>query len=71
MSLWEGGVLFVLFMAQFLTPHSIVSRDVFTIMYFVAAGIFLVRQVIEMRPFARGVAVVQPHEVEGSLNGPS
>jgi cation:H+ antiporter len=71
MSLWEGGVLFVLFMAQFLTPHSIVSRDVFTIMYFVAAGIFLVRQVIEMRPFARGATVVQPHEVESSLNRPS
>jgi cation:H+ antiporter len=53
MSLWEGLLLFVLFLAQFLTPHSIVPRNVFTLMYFVAAGIFLVRQLIEMRPFAR------------------
>ncbi|MGH6952523.1 MAG: sodium:calcium antiporter [Vitreimonas sp.] len=53
MSLPEAGVLGVLFLAQFLTPHSLVSRNVFTIMYFIAAGIFGVRQVIEMRPLAR------------------
>jgi hypothetical protein len=51
MTLWEAAVLFVLFLAQFLTPHSIVSRDTFTIMYFVAAGIFGVRQILEMRGF--------------------
>jgi cation:H+ antiporter len=53
MSLPEAGVLGVLFLAQFLTPHSLVSRNAFTIMYFIAAGIFGVRQVIEMRPLAR------------------
>jgi cation:H+ antiporter len=64
MTLWEGGLLFVLFMAQFLTPHSLVPRDVFTIMYFIFAGIFLVRQAIEMRPFARGEVAVPVHERE-------
>jgi cation:H+ antiporter len=54
MSLWESGVLFVLFLAQFLTPHSVVPRNVFTIMYFVAAAIFLLRQVLEMAPHRRG-----------------
>jgi cation:H+ antiporter len=53
MSLWEAGVLGVLFLAQFLTPHSIVSLNVFTVMYFIAAGIFLLRQAIELRPYAR------------------
>jgi cation:H+ antiporter len=53
MSLPEAGVLGVLFLAQFLTPHSLVPRNAFTIMYFIAAGIFAVRQVIDMRPFAR------------------
>ncbi|MEX2246517.1 MAG: sodium:calcium antiporter [Dehalococcoidia bacterium] len=53
MSLWEAAILLLLFLAQFLTPHSIVSRDAFSIMYFVAAGIFLARQAIEMRPFMR------------------
>jgi cation:H+ antiporter len=57
MSLPEAGVLFVLFLAQFLTPHSIVPRNAFTIMYFIAAGIFLVRQVMEMRPYARSEGV--------------
>jgi cation:H+ antiporter len=71
MTIWEGAVLFVLFLGQFLTPHSIVSRDVFTIMYFIAAGIFLVRQVIELRPFARAGAVVAPHEGDASVTGPS
>ncbi len=62
MSLWEGLLLFVLFLAQFLTPHSIVPRNVFTLMYFVAAGIFLVRQLIEMRPFARAPRVAKARE---------
>jgi cation:H+ antiporter len=53
MSLPEAGVLGVLFLAQFLTPHSVVPRNAFTGMYFAAAAIFLVRQVFEMRPFAR------------------
>ena len=52
MSLWEAAVLAVLFAAQFLTPHSVVPRGAFSIMYFVFAGIFLVRQIIELRPFA-------------------
>ena len=64
MTLWEGAILFVLFIAQFLTPHSIVPRDVFTIMYFIAAGIFLVRQLIELRPFMRGQNLVPAHERE-------
>ncbi len=53
MSLWEAGVLAVLFVAQFLTPHSLVPRNVFSALYFVFAGIFLVRQLIEMRPYMR------------------
>jgi cation:H+ antiporter len=52
MSAWEALVLAVLFLAQFLTPHSIIPTNTFAIMYFIAAGIFLVRQVLEMRPFA-------------------
>jgi cation:H+ antiporter len=54
MTLWEAGVLFVLFLAQFLTPHSIVPIGWFTVMYFVAAGIFLIRQIFEIRPFMGG-----------------
>jgi cation:H+ antiporter len=54
MSLWEAGVLLLLFLAQFLTPHSVVPRSVFTTTYFVFAGIFLVRQFFEMRPYAGG-----------------
>jgi cation:H+ antiporter len=53
MSLWEAGALAVLFLAQFLTPHSIVPRNAFSIMYFVFAGIFAARQIFEMRPYAR------------------
>jgi cation:H+ antiporter len=53
MSLWEAAILGVLFLAQFLTPHSIVSRDAFTLMYLVAAGLFLIRQAFEMRPYLR------------------
>ena len=64
MTLWEGGVLFVLFMAQFLTPHSLVPRNVFTIIYFIAAGLFLIRQLIEMRPFfsSKSDPAALPHE---------
>ncbi|MBI5287826.1 MAG: sodium:calcium antiporter [Chloroflexi bacterium] len=51
MTLIEAGVLAVLFAAQFLTPHSIVSRDMFSIMYVSLAAVFAVRQVLEMRPF--------------------
>ena len=53
MSLWEAAVLGLLFLAQFLTPHSIVSRDVFTLMYLVAAAMFLVRQAVDLRPYMR------------------
>jgi cation:H+ antiporter len=54
MSLWEAGTLLVLFLAQFLTPHSIVPRDVFSYAYLVLAAIFLIRQFFEMRPFMGG-----------------
>ena len=50
-SLWEAGTLLVLFLAQFLTPHSIVPRDAFSVLYLVAGAIFLVRQYFEMKPF--------------------
>lgn len=52
MTLREASVLLVLFLAQFLTPHSIVPRNVFSATYFVFAGIFLVKQIFEMRAFA-------------------
>lgn len=51
MSTIEGGVLAVLFFAQLLTPHSVVSRDMFSIMYITLAILFGVRQFFEMRPF--------------------
>jgi cation:H+ antiporter len=51
MSLWEAGTLAVLFLAQFLTPHSIVPRNAFSAMYLAFAGVFIVRQYFEMRPF--------------------
>jgi cation:H+ antiporter len=51
MSLWEAGFLAVLFFAQFLTPHSIVPRDAFSIAYLAIAAIFFLRQSIEMRPY--------------------
>ena len=51
MSMIEGGVLAVLFFAQLLTPHSVVSRDMFSIMYITLAILFGVRQFFEMRPF--------------------
>jgi cation:H+ antiporter len=54
MTLWEAAVLGALFFLQFFTPHDIVSRNAFTVMYFVAAGIFAVRQLIEMRPYFGG-----------------
>ena len=51
MSLLEAGALLLLFFMQFLTPHSIVSRNTFSVMYLALAAIFLVRQLIEMRPY--------------------
>jgi cation:H+ antiporter len=51
MTLREASVLLVLFLAQFLTPHSIVPIGWFTVMYFCAAGIFIIRQLFELRPF--------------------
>jgi len=53
MTAWEAGTLAVLFLAQFFTPHSVVPRDAFSAMYFVAAGIFIVRQYFELRPYFR------------------
>ena len=54
MSTLEGGILAVLFFAQLLTPHSVVSRDAFSIMYVGLAAIFGVRQLMEMRPYFPG-----------------
>jgi cation:H+ antiporter len=51
MSLIEALALLVLFLAQFFTPHTIVPRNAFSLMYLVLAAVFLVRQVFEMRPF--------------------
>ena len=55
-TLWEAGVLLVLFLAQFLTPHSIVPRSAFSAMYFAFAAVFLARQFFEMRPFRHAPA---------------
>lgn len=54
MSLWEAGALMVLFVAQFVTPHDIISRNAFAYAYIALAGIFLVRQLMQMRPFMGG-----------------
>ena len=51
MSLVEALALLVLFLAQFFTPHTIVPRNAFSVMYLVLAAVFLVRQMFEMRPF--------------------
>jgi cation:H+ antiporter len=56
MSVIEAGSLAVLFVAQFFMPHSIVPRDVFSIMYVALAALFAVRQFFEMRPFMGGGA---------------
>lgn len=53
MSIAEAAALGVMFVAQFVTPHSVVPRNAFSAAYFVLAGIFAVRQFIEMRPYAR------------------
>lgn len=54
MSIWEAGTLLVLFLAQFFTPHDIISRDTFSYAYLLLAAVFLVRQLLEMRPFMGG-----------------
>ncbi len=51
MSLWEAGALAFLFVAQFLAPHSIIPRNVFSAAYLALAAIFFLRQMIEMRPY--------------------
>jgi cation:H+ antiporter len=53
MTLVEALMLAVLFVAQFLTPHSIVPRNAFSILYVALAAIFMVRQLIELRPYMR------------------
>lgn len=53
-SLIEAGVLGLLFVGQFATPHSIVPREVFSGVFLVAAAVLLVRQVAEMRQFDIG-----------------
>lgn len=60
MSTLEGGMLAVLFFAQFLTPHSLVPRDAFSVMYIVLAALFMVRQLLQMRPyFPRSLASLE------------
>ncbi|MEX0750467.1 MAG: hypothetical protein WD359_06625, partial [Dehalococcoidia bacterium] len=54
MSLWEAGTVLVLFLAQFFTPHDIISRDTFSYAYLLLAAMFLLRQLLEMRPFIGG-----------------
>ena len=54
MTLVEGLLLAVLFFAQFLTPHSLVPRDAFSMLYIALAGVFAVRQFFELRPYMRG-----------------
>lgn len=61
-TLWEAGILLLLFLAQFLTPHSVVPRSAFSAMYFAFAGVFLVRQLIEMRTFVRAPLPAQTSE---------
>jgi cation:H+ antiporter len=53
MSLWEAAVLGVLFLAQFLTPHDIISRNAFTVAYLAFAALFALRQGIELWPYVR------------------
>jgi cation:H+ antiporter len=53
LSLLEVSVLAVLFVAQFATPHSIVSREVFAAAFLCLAAVFFTRQVVGMRR-ARG-----------------
>jgi len=60
MSLLEAFALLLLFLLQFLTPHSIVSRNTFSAMYLVLAVFFLGRQLIEMRPFFSRMALDRP-----------
>jgi cation:H+ antiporter len=62
MSLWEAGTLLVLFLAQFFTPHDIISRDVFSYAYLALAAVFLVRQLLQMRPFMGGGPPGAPFE---------
>jgi cation:H+ antiporter len=54
MTMWEGALLAVLFFAQFLTPHSLVPRNAFSVLYLALAAIFFVRQFLELRPYMRG-----------------
>jgi hypothetical protein len=52
-SAFEGAALGILFIAQFVTPHRFVPREVMSGVFLGLAAVFLVRQIIEMRPFAR------------------
>jgi cation:H+ antiporter len=53
LSLFETIVLGGLFVAQFVTPPRLVSREIFALAFLTLAAIFLVRQLIEMRQFVR------------------
>ena len=59
-SVIEAAALGLLFVAQFATPHRIVSREVFSAIFLIAAGIFFVRQLLELgrigRPARRSMA---------------
>jgi cation:H+ antiporter len=60
MSLREAALLAALFFLQFLTPHSLIPRDVFSAMYLALAAAFLVRQLFELRPYYRS-QLARPH----------
>ncbi|MDP9237403.1 MAG: sodium:calcium antiporter [Chloroflexota bacterium] len=52
-SVIEAAVLGLLFVAQFATPHRIVSREVFSAIFLTAAAVFFTHQLIEMRRVER------------------
>ncbi len=52
LTLVEAAALGVLFVAQFVTPPSLVPREAFAIVFLAIGAVFLVRQLLEMRVFA-------------------
>jgi cation:H+ antiporter len=71
MSVVEAGVLALLFFGQFFTPHSLVPRDAFSIMYLALALLFVVRQYFEMRPFMGGGSSVAAQGTTSLARPPS
>jgi cation:H+ antiporter len=66
MSLLEAGALLFLFLFQFFTPHSVIPRDAFSLMYLALAALFVVRQYFEIRPFMARPALARPPDVAAS-----